>query len=371
MGVVAQTVERVFREESGVVLASLIATVGDFDLAEDAFQDAVAAAAERWPGDGVPRNPAAWLTTTARRKAIDRERRATVREQKRDALRVVEELTRLVEKEIARAFLVPEATLAQRLARAKRKIADAGIPYRVPEKDQLAERLDAVLAVLYLIFNEGYSASSGEALVRRELCNEAIRMARVLCALLPDEPENLGLLALMLLHDSRREARVDAEGVIVPLEEQDRDRWDRERIDEGRTLLEHATALRRPGPYQIQAAISAVHATCDRFEDTDWRAISALYASLERVNPSPVVTLNRAVAVAMALGPEHGLALIDEAKLSDLLARYQPYHATRADLLRRLGRSSEAAESYQLALELTNTEAERRFLEQRLAAMSH
>ncbi|MGH0029663.1 MAG: RNA polymerase sigma factor [Myxococcota bacterium] len=403
--------ERVFRRESGVVLASLIATVGDFDLAEDAFQDAVEAAAAHWPKDGVPRNPAAWLTTTARRKAIDRVRRAAVRSDKQDALRALAELSRgeemdvpeeipderlrllftcchpalalhaqvaltlrtlggLTTPEIARAFLVPEPTLAQRLARAKKKIAAARIPYRVPEAADLPERLEAVLAVVYLIFNEGYAASSGDAPVRRELCAEAIRLGRVLAALLPDEPEALGLLALMLLHDSRRDARVDADGVLVPLEDQDRTRWDAERIREGRALLERAARRRRPGPYQLQAAISAAHAESPAFDATDWPTILALYTALERCAPSPVVTLNRAVALSMTDGPEPALALIEGAALANALDAYQPFHATRADLLRRCGRASEAALAYRTAIALSGTEAERRFLERRLARLA-
>ena len=418
---VAHAVERTFREESGRILAALIGSVSDFTLAEDALQEACIAALQQWPREGVPRNAAAWLTAVARRRAIDRLRREATLSRKRELLETLAGLEQVEEDaalededapipderlkliftcchpalalearvaltlrtlgglatpEIAAAFLVPTPTMAQRLVRAQRKIRDAGIPYRVPPARLVPERLDGVLTVLYLIFNEGYAATSGDSLIRQELCDEAIRLGRALMGLLasepslPEDPEALGLQALMLLHASRRRARVDADGDLVLLEDQDRSLWDRAAIDEGLALLDRAVAMRRTGPYQIQAAISALHAQAATAAETDWRQIAALYATLAWLAPSPVVELNRAVAVAMAGGPECGLALLDAPELAEALADYQHYAAARADLLRRAGRLMEAAEAYARALVLCQNVAERRFLQRRLSELT-
>ena len=411
MADLSTVIESTFRQESGRVIASLISTLGDFDLAEDALQEALIVALERWPADGIPRNPGAWLTTIARRKAIDWLRRHNNYGRKVALLQVVAELNQgdeaeavddipderlkliftcchpalaleaqvaltlrtlggLSTNEIASAFLVPLPTMAQRLVRAKNKIRHAGIPYRVPPADLLAERLQAVLTVLYLIFNEGYIASAGDSLIRQELCSEAIRLGRVLAELMPAEPEALGLLALMLLHDSRRQARTGRNGELILLEEQDRTLWDKAEINEGVAVLETAIQLKQTGPYQVQAAISALHAQAERPGDTDWRQIAALYGQLARLTPSPIVELNRAVAVAMAYGPMAGLKLLERLADQGMLDGYHLMHAARADLLRRAGWPAEAAAAYQKALDLTQNSVERTFLQRRLSELA-
>jgi RNA polymerase sigma-70 factor, ECF subfamily len=405
---VEDVVALAFREEWGRIVATLIRVTGDWDLAEESAQDAFTAALKNWPEHGVPRNPGAWLTTTARHRALDRLRRSTVGARKLeevarragadepdeprgpesgiddDRLRLIftcchpalalearvaltlRTLAGLTTAEIARAFMVPEETMAKRLVRAKHKIRDAGIPYRVPPTHLLAERRTGVLGVLYLLFNEGYSATAGADFVRTNLCIEAIRLSRTLAALMPDEAEASGLLALMLLHDARRTARLDGSGDVVTLADQDRSLWDRAEINEGAAVLEVALSQQRPGPYQLQAAIAACHATALAAEVTDWTEIVGLYDQLALYLPSPVVMLNRAVAVAMADGPAAGLALVEELELSGSLDAYHLLPATRADLLRRLGRNAEAATSYRQALDLASTDAERRFLARRL-----
>ncbi len=401
-----------FHAEWGRVVATLVRLTGDWDLAEECAQDAFATALERWPGDGIPRRPGAWLTTVARNRAVDRARRAKLGASKERAVAAVvpepgpgqpgeselsedevpddrlrlmftcchpalsfeaqvaltlRTLAGMTTGEIARAFLVPEATMAQRLVRAKRKIRHAGIPFAVPPAHQLVERTAAVLAVLYLLFNEGYSASTGADLVRRGLTTEAIRLGRVLCTLMPDEPEALGLLALMLFHDARSAARVDGAGDIVVLSEQDRTLFDAAAIAEGHERLAAALRLGRPGPFQVQAAIAACHVGAA--DETDWAEIATLYDRLYAMSPSAVIALNRAVAVSMAEGPDAGLALI-ELIAPDGLPDYHLLPAARGDMLWRLGRRAEAAEAYRAAHELAGTDAERRYLERRRREVS-
>jgi RNA polymerase sigma-70 factor, ECF subfamily len=407
------TVEAVFRAESGRIIAGLIRVSRSFHLAEEAMQDAFAAAIVSWQAGGVPDNPAAWITAAARRKLIDYARREQTRRNHEDQLLyeslcrsspVDEEMSRpfaddrlsliftcchpainmeaqvaltlrtlggLTTPEIARAFLLPETTLAQRLVRAQRKIQQARIPYQVPDAGSLPERLSAVQAVLYLIFNEGYSASSGDSLVRRELCAEAIRLARTLLELMPENPESMALLALMLLHDSRRDTRSSADGQLVPLEEQDRSLWDQDQITEGIQLVERALGRRNVGPYQLQAAIAAVHAESRTAGETDWKQIAALYNLLKATRPSAIVSLNYAVAVAMSGSLERGLALIDDLGSSGELDSYHLYHAARADLLRRMGRNREAIESYQRGLTLTSNAVEIRYLRGRISELGN
>jgi RNA polymerase sigma-70 factor, ECF subfamily len=405
----AAAVEAVYRSDWGRIVATLIGLVGDFDLAEESAQEAFAAAVDQWPVSGVPELPRAWIIQTARHKAIDRIRRNTRFEEKLesyaisglvhaieepdyDSTEIPDDRLRLIftcchpalaqdaqialtlrtlcgleTDEIARAFLVPATTMAQRLVRAKRKIRDAGIPYAVPETNDMSERLDAVLTVIYLVFNEGYAATRGGPLVRTDLCAEAIRLGRLVRSLLAPQPpaEATALVALMLLHDARRDARTNEAGDIVVLEEQDRRRWNQAQIAEALPLVEEAFRG-GPGPFALQAAIAAAHCQAARAEDTDWPGIVRLYDLLERVQPSPIVSLNRAVAVAMVDGPRPALALVDALAATNHLTNYHLLHAARADLLRRLGSTVEAAKSYRRALALATNDSERRFLERRL-----
>ncbi|HEY4708635.1 MAG TPA: RNA polymerase sigma factor [Candidatus Acidoferrales bacterium] len=403
--------EKLHREESGRVLSTLIRLLGDFDLAEEMLQEAYAVALQKWPAEGAPANPRAWLISTARHKAIDRLRRDHRFEMKRDEiarnadstarpaddfgdamfpddrLRLIftcshpalatdaqvaltlHTICGLTTDEISRSFLVSVATMSQRLVRAKRKIRDANIPYCIPALEDLPDRLDAAMLVVYLIFNEGYLASTGDALVRRELCAEAIRLGRVLCELMPREAEPRALLGLMLLHDSRCDARTSADGDLIVLDEQDRTLWHAEQIREGTALTESALRGGSKGPYALQASIAALHANAQTARDTDWPQIAALYAALLAVNPSPVIEVNWAVAVAMARTPDQGLALLDKLESREKLSEFHLLPAARADLLRRLGKSAEAAEAYRRALALATNDVERRFLRRRLAQL--
>ena len=405
-GLPSSEIERVFREEYGRAVSVLVRVCGDIDTAEEAVQDAFTAAVERWPSAGVPPNPAAWIITTARNRTIDRFRRESTRDDRHaeamllhapgdsekdeevavrdDQLRLIftcchpalgtsvqvaltlRLLGGLTTPEIARAFLVPETTMAQRLVRAKGKIRDAHIPYRVPDASELPARLRAVLAVVYLIFNEGYAASSGDRLIREDLCAEAIRLGRLLAQLMPDEPEVQGLLALMLLIESRRAARTTGDGAMILLTDQDRRLWDRRLITEGQAIVRQCLLRHEPGPYQIQAAINAVHSDATSVEATDWGQILALYDQHMAVAPSPVVALNRAVAVAEVDGPAAALELVEHIDLGG----YRQYHAIRADLLRRLGRSADAAAAYDSAIALSENAVERDFLERQRSTVT-
>ena len=408
-----EIVDRIYRDDSRRVLATLIRLFGDFDIAEEALHDAFVAALERWPVEGIPANPRTWLVSAGRFKAIDQLRRRAAFDDRRpeierqltelaeqepviadsgditdDRLRLVftcchpalsadaqvaltlHTIGGLTTEEIAHAFLVGAPTLAQRIVRAKSKIRDAKIPYEIPAAADLPERLDAVLATLYLIFNEGYSATFGATITRADLCGEAIRLGRLLVELLP-EPEAIGLLAMMLLHDSRRAARTNEHGELIVLDAQDRSRWNREQIREGQQLTERALQSRRVGPYAIQAAIAAVHSEANSAADTDWAQIVVLYDLLLNMNPSPVVELNRAAAVAMKDGAAYGLDLINGLLARGELANYHLAHSARADLLRRLNRTEESLAAYAMALELTTQEPERRFIERRMASLKH
>lgn len=407
-----ETLERVFREEYALIIASLIRRSGSFDLAEESLQEAFSTAVLTWERDGTPVNPGAWLTTVAHRKLISMLRREKTKSDKQSELEYEKQLEAIPEHveenseypddrlrlifscchpslspeaqvaltlrtlggldtgAVARAFLLPASTLAQRLVRAENKIRIARIPYEVPALAVLPERLASVRAVVYLIFNEGYSATSGDNLIRKDLCSEAIRLGRLLCELVPDDPENLGLLALMLLQGSRRNARIDDSGELVTLEEQDRSLWNRKEIEEGLRFLDDALRFKRIGPYQLQAAIAALHDEAASTSETDWSQISALYVELMRVNPSPVVALNHAAAVAMSEGAEVGLRLIEAAGVSGKLDNYYLFHASRADLLRRLGRKEDARLSYQRALQLTANQIEQKYVRRRLRELT-
>jgi RNA polymerase sigma-70 factor, ECF subfamily len=409
-----EILDQIFREEYGIIISSLIRRSGSFDLAEEALQEAFSSAVQHWDDNSIPKNPAAWLTTVAHRKLVDMLRREQTRTDKQDQLEyerqrlqddssaetrnddphfaddrlrllftcchpslsreaqvalTLRTLGGLATTEIARAFLLPDTTMAQRLVRAKNKIRVAGIPYQVPPMDVLPSRLASVQAVVYLIFNEGYAATAGDMLIRQDLCTEAIRLGRVLCQLLPDESENPGLLALMLLQNSRRHARLSQNGELVTLEEQDRKLWDAAEIAEGIRMIETALAKGRAGPYQLQAAIAAIHAQASTPAETDWRQIAVLYRELRVINQSPIVALNHAAAIAMSSGIEAGLQMIDAIAADGKLETYYSFHAARADLLRRLNRVDDARQAYLRALDLTANKVEQKFIQRRLAEM--